>query len=514
MNHSNRTAQKRSFVVLSTHWNRDALLSATTYFVDINAPGPTHDGSSWQNAFTDLQQALSIANPTGGNTVNIDVAKGTYTPTSTTDRTISFQLKNNVRLLGGFAGFGATNPNARDIAANSTILSGNIGALNNKSDNSAIIVIGSGTDASAVIDGFTISNATQDGSLGAAMFNQSGSPTISNCTFSGNTNTASGGGMYNYLNSSPNITNCLFNDNSASAGGGMINFQNSAPTLTNCSFSENISSGGGGAIYNGRDCSTMIMNCNFTDNKSEAGGAIVIDGSTPTLIGCTFQNNSADIAGAVYNEGASKFTNCIFVANSDSEVVCAFANFGGAPVLTNCTFTGNFGPANGELVIYSSNSKLIATNCIVWGNTATAAVGGGVVTYSDIQGGYTGTGNINADPQFVRNPSPGADGTWGTADDDYGNLHLKAGSPAVDAGNNSAVPAGATTDLVGNNRFIDIPGVRDPGAIVDMRRVRAAASTGDHEWIIFVQRAAADAELRCEQCAIHNWIVEFERDDQ
>src|SRR5438552_3601239 len=85
------------------------LLSATIY-VDANAPaGGTHDGATWTTAYLDLQQGLSIA-LTGD---QIRVADGTYKPTTGTDRTISFQLKSSVGLYGGYAGYGAPNPDAR-----------------------------------------------------------------------------------------------------------------------------------------------------------------------------------------------------------------------------------------------------------------------------------------------------------------------------------------------------------------------------------------------------------------
>src|SRR5262249_43253794 len=75
--------------------------------------------------------------------------------------------------------------------------------------------------------------------------------------------------------------------------------------------------------------------------------------------------------------------------------------------------------------------------------------------------------NLSANPQFVRSPSVGADGIWGTIDDDYGDLRLQPTSPCIDFGYNTYVPAGVTTDAGGNARLIDIPGVRNPGAIVD-----------------------------------------------
>ena len=57
----------------------------------------------------------------------------------------------------------------------------------------------------------------------------------------------------------------------------------------------------------------------------------------------------------------------------------------------------------------------------------------------------------------------GADTLWGSADDDYGDLHLKATSPAIDAGNNAGVTAGTTLDLDGHRRFVDVAGIHDPG---------------------------------------------------
>jgi len=97
-----------------------------------------------------------------------------------------------------------------------------------------------------------------------------------------------------------------------------------------------------------------------------------------------------------------------------------------------------------------------------------------IVTYSDVQGGYPGTGNIDADPMF--HDTDGPDDTLGTEDD---NLRLLPDSPCIDAGDNTAVPAdtadldgdGDTSepipfDLDGNRRIVD--GDRDGISTVDM----------------------------------------------
>jgi hypothetical protein len=130
------------------------------------------------------------------------------------------------------------------------------------------------------------------------------------------------------------------------------------------------------------------------------------------------------------------------------------ANYGGSPTVTNCTFAGNAaGYTGGGMYSYGNTSNPTVTNSILWNNvpndvfddvnsTTTAA-------YSDIAGGFPGTGNIDADPLFV--------------DPDHGDLRLQPGSPCIDAGDNTAVPVAITTDLDGNPRFTHDPCTIDTG---------------------------------------------------
>lgn len=133
---------------------------------------------------------------------------------------------------------------------------------------------------------------------------------------------------------------------------------------------------------------------------------------------------------------------------------------GAAPTVTNCIFSSNMANAFGG-GMYNSGSSPTVTNRIFWGNSddggmdesAQFDTGSGtpVVTYSDIQGGWSGggAGNINADPLFA--DAAGVDNTVGTPDDD---LRLTAGSPCIDVGDSGAIPVGITTDLGGLLRFI------------------------------------------------------------
>jgi hypothetical protein len=131
---------------------------ATTIYVRAAASG-ANDGTSWTDAFTDLQAALAAAVASD----EIWVAAGTYRPTATTDRIASFALKNGVGIYGGFAGT-ETMRSQRNTAANVTILSGDLGTVGDATDNSYHVVTSDGTvTATGILDGFTITAGRADG---------------------------------------------------------------------------------------------------------------------------------------------------------------------------------------------------------------------------------------------------------------------------------------------------------------------------------------------------------------
>ena len=145
--------------------------SAKTIYVDIDRPGGS--GTSWTNAYKYLQDALTDAGASA-KPVEIRVARGTYKPDrgggkTPGDREAAFQLINGVTIKGGYAGYGEPNPDARDIDLYETILSGDLGSNDaavgdpcdlltepTRGENSYHVLRGSNTDATAVLDGFTI----------------------------------------------------------------------------------------------------------------------------------------------------------------------------------------------------------------------------------------------------------------------------------------------------------------------------------------------------------------------
>jgi len=341
--------------------------AAGILYVDWQATG-ANDGSSWPDAFTSLQSALMAA----GSGDEIWVASGSYRPGD--ERIDSFNLKTGVAIYGGFAGT-ETARHQRDWVEHATILSGDVDASGD--NDSYHVVTGSGVNATAILDGFTVTAGRADGDSphdsGGGIYNAAGSPTFRNLVFKGNL-ASFGGGIYN-LDSSPTLVNALVLDNSGTDGGGMYN-TNSSPFVINVTFSGNGVTKNGSAIAN--------------------------------------------------------------ISNSN-------------PSITNSILWGNKSPSLHQ--IYDENST---PN----------------ISYTDIQGPpKPGPGNLNSNPQFV--------------DVSNRDFRLQADSPAIDAGDNAALPADSSDldgdsntaeklpyDAMSGQRFIDDPAMPDTGTgtapIVDM----------------------------------------------
>ncbi len=423
--------------------------SQQVFYVDDDAPAGG-DGTTWSTAYRFLSDTLVAARHGG----QVRVAQGTYrpdrsaaNPAGTGNREATFTLVDEVTVRGGYAGIGAADPDANDPALYETTLSGDLAgndapvsdsaALHEdptRTENSYHVVTGL-AGSGAVLEGVTVTGGHAGGS----------------CEF------AHGGGLCNY--GQLWLTNCTITGNVATGkGGGLGNFGHL--TATGCTFLGNSAIAYGGGMYNNAGSTAELTNCRFAGNVARI-----------------YQSNPG---AALRNDGAITLGNCVFVGNSsatNSGVYCSGTN--GSAVIANCTFAGNVGGG-----IYANETDII-TNCIVWGNTSYQNAGilgsTGGVSYCCIQDlnptWFEGPGNIDADPLFVRAPSPGPDGQWGTSDDDYGDLRLAYASPCFDAGNNAAVVPdfadldgdGDTAeptplDIAGAPRFIDSPEVPDTGS--------------------------------------------------
>jgi len=262
-------------------------------YVSASASG-ANDGSSWTDAYTDLQSALSIVS--SGD--EVWVAAGTYKPTPGTDRAATFQLISGVALYGGFAGT-ETSLAQRDWKANLTILSGDIGVQDDPADNSYHVVTGGNVDDTAVVDGFTIAGGRADNSVGGGLFNDlEGNATLANLVFDGNYASYKGGAIYNNYYCSPKMTNVVFRGNTSNVGGAIYNDIGSNPAITNAVFLENSAILDGGAIYNREYSNPVLTNTTFTRNVAgSAGGAIYNFFSSPIITNGILFDDSATIEG-------------------------------------------------------------------------------------------------------------------------------------------------------------------------------------------------------------------------
>jgi parallel beta-helix repeat protein len=337
--------------------------SAATVYVKHDATG-ANNGSSWADAYTTLQPAITAA--TSGD--EVWVATGTYKPTSypnggSTSRYMHFSLKNGVAVYGGFAGT-ETLLSERNISANPVILSGDIGFTGTASDNCYHVFYhpsGLSLDATAILDGVNVTAGYAD-KYDASPYN-------------------AGGGICNFF-SSPTITNCTFRENHAYTGGGIFN-SSSSPAITNCTFSNNTGYKGGAGIYNSAS-SPVVVCSTFNGNTADSGGGIYnSSSSSPTLTNCTFSKNAAtyETGGGIYNSSSS------------------------SPTLINCTFSGNtaadIAVGAGDGIYNDGASSPIVKNCIFWGSATQIARGNPILTYCVVQGGFPGGTNIiQSDPQL------------------------------------------------------------------------------------------------------------------
>jgi predicted outer membrane repeat protein len=282
----------------------------------------------------------------------------------------------------------------------------------------------SGEDSNSILDGLTIINGYvygytpnwHDGSGGAISCNQS----------------------------NPTIRNCVLRDNYANPWGGGIGLEKCSPRIENCTITGNYSDSGGGGIRCGNDCSPTIVNCRIIGNTARnfGGGIDMPEEGSPIIRGSVISNNSRGAIRCRYS--SPLIENCIITGNEPHAILLVVRP---SPVINNCTIAHNAGRA----IENSSGGTPTITNSILWGNADSVARTADI-TYSNVEGGWQGQGNISIDPEFVN-----------AAADNY---HLQPLSPCIDAGDPNYVPWPNDTDLDGNPRVLD--GDNDGIAVIDM----------------------------------------------
>ncbi|GAB3707632.1 fibronectin type III domain-containing protein [Spirosoma flavus] len=311
---------------------------APTYVLTVAPPPPpiryvkmggTGDGTSWANASGDLQSQINILGAQ-----QVWVAAGTYKPTSTTARTISFSMKNGVAIYGGFPATGVPAMTDRNPGSFTTLLSGEIGDPTSTTDNSYAVISNSDVNTTAILDGFTITGGRGNSVsfpyyYGGGMYNSRSSPTVYNCLFIDNSAT-NGGAVYTGGASTPSFINCAFLNNTASSQGGAIYSSSNTLTLTNCSFQSNSAVTGGVIYYIGGNNACLLTNCVVFGNGNNA-----FSGST---IQARYSLFEATITGYTSLTGNLTTTTNPFVSPSSFALVnCSPAINAGDPATTSAT---------------------------------------------------------------------------------------------------------------------------------------------------------------------------------
>ena len=258
--------------------------------------------------------------------------------------------------------------------------------------------------------------------------------TFARCTFADNYGFQGSGAWVQ--GSTVEFADCIFRNNwSQNEVAGALYADQAVLTLRGCelSFNRTLEGYRGGAIF-ATASGLVIEDCLFEGNEADRGGALFVTASTSgTIRGSTFVANVATQdfgygignGGAIYAESPLAVERCVFVGNQALGDYTQTEGRGGAiyaPAnVLHCSFDGNFAAQEGS-ALFSSGT---VTDSIVWG-LPEPIDGGATVTWSDVEGGYSGTGNIDQDPLFV--------------DAAAGDLRLRTGSPCIDAGDPAGPP--------------------------------------------------------------------------
>jgi predicted outer membrane repeat protein len=349
---------------------------------------------------------------------------------------------------------------------------------------------------------------------GGAIYVQDGDVRAEDCLFEGNR--AQGGGAIRARRGTLTLVGCTLRGNTASGSGGAV--QADAAVLDQCRLADNISNGRGGGVYaSGLTALESAFTGNVTDYNGGAIYAdhmrltrCLISGNRARIVGggiaatwliadaCDIRGNRSKEAGGAYvSSGPLLLLNSRFDDNTAEDGggggLLAHEMLWQTGHIRHCVFArnraerkGDWGPAGGAMA-FANNRRMDILNCTLVDNealdgcaiSAARQVGDpNYLTirscvirgpqpllwfydlnldfaYSNIEGGWPGVGNIDADPMFV--------------DRTAGDYRLSPGSPCIDAADTPAVPHQDTADVSGAARFVDDPATPDSGVADPLR---------------------------------------------
>lgn len=442
-------------------------------YVDANNPNcGTADGNSWASAYCDLQEALSRP----GYLEEIWIKEGTYypvtcNPCSEIERGLSFEMPYKPQIFGGFPQ-NLPNPTMNDRNPTSflTILSGDIGTLDDFSDNSYhVLFIEDNYEQNSRLDGLIIEKGNANGDTEVSWHSKRGGG-IFFASFNDDFSYVSFYGGPILLGMK--FKNCIIRDCHADENGGgayirSVFDQYGQPIFEGCKILNNSCDNWGGGLhldaYSGNSNASFI-NCEISNNTALYGAAMGMDGReegncAPQITGCSFNNNTASVEGGaiyalnydlgkvVFNLCNSTFTENEAISSRGGAITsegngtetgiitdCEFTN-NGSPTTTqnggailfnsgnnvlhdvlikNSKFTGNQASNSGGAITYfisNSHANIKITDCHFWKN---AAPFDGAISINDFDNGFTGSIDIN-NSHFVENKAVRANDFGGDA---------------------------------------------------------------------------------------------------
>ncbi len=352
-------------------------------------------------------------------------------------------------------------------------------ALTRGAGEGSTIICDSGETSSTQLIGFTITGGSGrlvgvlDGggsllgnfTVGGGLLAQGGSPSVQDCLFTGNS-AQFGAGAYFESGGPASMTSCEFVSNSGLQGSGLyLRLLTGLSSISGCTFQGNDAATAGGGLMI-EDAGAVISGSAFTGNSAILGGGATLQRGVVLITSSTFSGNSATLLGGgvlVFDatatvqqsrfdgntggtggaigcdRGSTTLDRCVIVGNQ------AFGD-GGAIALSNnpvnlaitrATIADNTSPTSGGIFIpATATSTGTITNSILWGNSGIQIVDAGQIsaTFSDVQGGEPGIGNLNFDPLFVNQFA--------------GDYSLTPPSPAIDSGDPTSAldPDGTNRD--------------------------------------------------------------------
>lgn len=389
-------------------------------YVRWNAPG-NDDGSSWMDAYRDLQDALD--NASEGD--SIWIAAGTYYPGGFTPDTLStFYINKSISLFGGFAG-NEGRFSERDRMQHVSHLSGDLARndidgdlVQNRSDNAQHVVTVEADSTDVVtFDGLAITggHTSDNGNLPLQFYSGGGilafSPlavvdcrfsanfgrtggciaivgsseigsTIRNCRFHDNGGTSQSAGVFMSTQKNGLVEGCEFVDNNTNRGV-LYLLDCDDMVVRNCRFATNVNSAGfGGAFYNWNCVNTLLTDCEFVENQAANAAGIYIDGRDDrghgiTVRNCVFRQNTTGGRGGAIRGATARYSvvNCLFENNTASSTGAGIHASTDNYTVDSCTFFGNVSGWGPAVTTYNEGSVGVISNSTFENNQALTSGG-------------------------------------------------------------------------------------------------------------------------------------------